>query len=222
MKLSKETLAIIKNYATINTNLLLKPGNKLSTITAGVSTIMSTVDIVESFDKEFPIYDVNEFLGALSLFNDPNLEFSEKFVTIKEGNSSITYFAASMDGMTVPKKDVVFPEAEIKFLLQASTLGNVLKTASLLKATDMAIVGDGINMSLVVTDKKNKTSNSYSYELGSTSLVFRVNIKIDNLKMLSGDYNVDISTKKISRFVSKDIPSLVYYVAIEADSVFEI
>jgi hypothetical protein len=222
MKLSKETLAIIKNYATINTNLLLKPGNKLSTITAGVSTIMSTVNITESFDQDFPIYDVNEFLGALSLFNDPDLTFDEKFVTIKEGNSSIKYFAASMDGMTVPKKDVVFPEAEIKFLLQASTLGNVLKTASLLKATDMAIVGDGINMTLVVTDKKNKTSNSYSYELGSTDLVFRVNIKIDNLKMLSGDYNVDISTKKISRFVSKDIPSLVYYVAIEADSVFEI
>jgi len=222
MKLSKETLAIIKNYATINTNLLLKPGNKLSTITAGVSTIMSTVNIAESFDQDFPIYDVNEFLGALSLFNDPDLTFDEKFVTIKEGNSSIKYFAASMDGMTVPKKDVVFPEAEIKFLLQASTLGNVLKTASLLKATDMAIVGDGINMTLVVTDKKNKTSNSYSYELGSTDLVFRVNIKIDNLKMLSGDYNVDISTKKISRFVSKDIPSLVYYVAIEADSVFEI
>ena len=222
MKLSKETLAIIKNYATINTNLLLKPGNKLSTLTAGVSVVMSTVDITESFDKEFPIYDLNDFLGALSLFNDPDLTFEDKFVTIKEGSSSIKFFAASMDGMTVPKKEIVFPEAEIKFNLPAGVLSNVLKTASLLKATDMAIVGGNGKMSLVVTDEKNKTSSSYSYELGDTTLVFNVNIKIDNLKMLSGDYAVDISTKKITRFTSKDIPSLIYYVAIEADSVFEI
>ena len=88
MKLSKETLAIIKNYASINSNLLIKPGNKLSTIAVG-STILSTSTVTDNFDKEFPIYDVNEFLSALSLFEDPDLEFSDKYVTISQGKGSI-------------------------------------------------------------------------------------------------------------------------------------
>ena len=132
MKLSKETLAIIKNYASINSNLLIKPGNKLSTIAVG-STILSTSTVTDNFDKEFPIYDVNEFLSALSLFEDPDLEFSDKYVTISQGKGSIKYFAAAMEAMVVPKKEIVFPEAEINFTLDAQTYNMILKTAPLLK-----------------------------------------------------------------------------------------
>ena len=220
MKLSKETLSLIKNYASINSNLLIKPGSKLATIAVG-NTIMSSVTVTESFTHQFGIYDVNEFLGALSLFNDPDLEFDEKFVTIKEGSSSIKWFGASESAMVTPKKDITFPEAEITFTLPTAVLNNILKTAPILKATDVSFVGNGSTLSVQVADKKNATSNAYTYELGATNLVFKVNIKIENLKMLGGDYDVSISSKKISMFKSKTVSDLVYYVAVEADSLFE-
>lgn len=218
MKLSKETLSLIKNYASINNNLLFKPGNVLSTIAVS-NTIMSSSTVAETFPNEFGIYDVNEFLAVLSLFEDPDLEFSEKTVAIKQGNSSIKYFAAAPNSIVVPKKEIIFPAAEINFKLEANVLAMILKTAPILKSTDVALLGDGSTINVVVGDKKNATSNAYTYTLGTTTSVFKVNLKIDNLKMVPGDYDVSISSKKISRF--KGDGDLVYYVAIEADSTFE-
>jgi hypothetical protein len=218
MKLSKETLGLIKNYASINNNLLFKPGNILSTIAVS-NTIMSSCTVAETFPSEFGIYDVNEFLAVLSLFEDPDLEFSEKTVAVKQGNSSIKYFAAAPNSIVVPKKEIVFPEAEINFKLEANVLAMILKTAPILKSTDVALLGDGSTINVVVGDKKNATSNAYTYTLGTTTSVFKVNLKIENLKMVPGDYDVSISSKKISRF--KGVGDLVYYVAIEADSTFE-
>lgn len=220
MKLSKETLALIKNYASINSNLLLKAGNKLSTLAVG-NTIMSTVTVAETFPSEFGIYDVNEFLGALSLFDDADLEFSDKYVTMSQGKGSIKYFAAAESAMVVPKKDITFPDAEINFTLDANVYSMILKTAPLLKSSDVSLVGNGSTIAIVVVDKKNQTGNAYNYELGTTTLNFKINLKIDNLKMLPGDYDVSISSKKISRFKAKG-SDLVYYVAVEADSTFEV
>ena len=219
MKLSKETLSLIKNYASINNNLLFKPGNTLSTIAVS-NTIMSSCTVAETFPNEFGIYDVNEFLAVLSLFEDPDLEFSEKTVSIKQGNSSIKYFAAAPNSIVVPKKEIIFPDAEINFKLEASVLAMILKTAPILKSTDVALLGDGSTINVVVGDKKNATSNAYTYTLGTTTSVFKVNLKIENLKMVPGDYDVSISSKKISRFKGA-ANDLVYFVALEADSTFE-
>lgn len=217
MKLSKDTVAIIKNFAGINSNLLLKSGNKLATISAQ-KNVMSDVTVAESF-PDFGIYDLNEFLGAMSLFDDPDLDFSDKYVTISEGGNSIKYFAADASVLTAPQKSITFPESDIDFTLTATMLGMIHKTASVLRSADVAVIGDGSTMSIVVGDKKNATGNSYSANLGPTDKTFQVNLKVENLKMLPGDYQVSISSKKISRFtaVSSD---LVYYVAVEADSTF--
>ena len=88
MKLSKDTLALFKNYASINSNLLLKQGNKLSTISSQ-KNVMSDVTVTESFPVDFGIYDLNEFLGAMSIFEDPELTFDAKVCKITQGNMSI-------------------------------------------------------------------------------------------------------------------------------------
>ena len=218
MKLSKETVGLIKNFAGINSNLLLKSGNKLATISTQKNVMSDTV-VTESFPSDFGIYDLNEFLGAMSLFEDPELEFSDKYVTIKEGGASIKYFAAEIGNLVVPQKAIVFPEAEIEFTLTATMLNMIQKTASVLRATDLQIVGDGSKMVIQVGDKKNATGNTYNAQVGSTDKEFKVNLKVENLKMLPGDYLVSISSKKISRFKATS-SELVYYVAVEADSVF--
>jgi len=218
MKLSKETVGLFKNFAGINSNLLLKQGNKLATISTQKNVMSDTV-VAESFPADFGIYDLNEFLGAMSLFDDPELDFSDKYVTIKEGGASIKYFAAEIGNLVVPQKAIVFPEAEIEFTLTATMLNMIQKTSSVLRATDLQIVGDGSKMVIQVGDKKNATGNTYNAQVGSTDKEFKVNLKVENLKMLPGDYLVSISSKKISRFKATS-SDLVYYVAVEADSVF--
>jgi hypothetical protein len=218
MKLSKETVGLFKNFAGINSNLLLKQGNKLATISTQKNVMSDTV-VTESFPADFGIYDLNEFLGAMSLFEDPELDFSDKFVTIKQGGASIKYFAAEIGNLVVPQKAIVFPEAEIEFTMTATMLNMIQKTSSVLRATDLQIVGDGSKMVIQVGDKKNATGNTYNAQVGSTDKEFKVNLKVENLKMLPGDYLVSISSKKISRFKATS-SELVYYVAVEADSVF--
>ena len=218
MKLSKETVALFKNFAGINSNLLLKNGNKLATISAQ-KNVMADATVGETF-PDFAIYDLNEFLGAMSLFDDPDLTFQDKHVSISQGSMKIKFFAADPSVLTAPQKSITFPEAEINFDISADKLSMIQRTASVLRAADVSIVGDGSTITIVVGDKKNATGNSFSEPVGSTDKTFKVNLKVENLKMLPGDYNVSISSKKISRFKSTS-SDLVYYVAVEADSTFE-
>lgn len=218
MKLSKNTLNLLKNYAAINSNLLLKAGNSLATI-SGQKSIIAEATVEETFPQEFGIYDLNEFLSAYSLFNDPELVFNDKFVTIKEGSSAIKYYSAAAEVLTVPSKSINFPAVDVEFEVSAELLNSILKTASVLRASDVSFIGaDGV-LRLVVADKKNATANSYDVEVGKTDSDFRVNLKVDNLKFIPGSYTVSISSKKISRFKS-NTSDLVYFVAVEADSTF--
>ena len=218
MKLSKDTVNLFKNFASINSNILLKSGNEISTISAQ-KNVMSDTTVTETFPREFGIYDLNEFLGAMSLFDDPELDFQEKYVTIKEGGNSIKYFAADASVLTVPTRKISFPDAEIEFTLTATMLNMIHRTASVLRATDLQIIGDGEKISVQVGDKKNLTGNSYSSHVGNTDKTFQANLKVENMKMLPGDYLVSISSKKISR-VKSTASELVYYVPVEADSTF--
>ena len=219
MKLSKDTVALFKNFASINTNLVLKQGNKLSTISAQ-KNVMADVTVTETF-PDFGIYDLNEFLGAMSLFDDPEIVFEDKFAKITQGNMSIKYYAADTSVLTAPTKAITFPDAEINFELSNHMLTMIHRTASVLRVDDVSIVGSDGKITVVVGDKKNSTGNTFSEPVGETDKTFKVNLKVENLKMIPGDYSVSVSSKKISRFKSSTTSDLVYYVAVEADSSFD-
>lgn len=219
MKLSKETLSVFKNFANINGNLTIKTGNKLTTISAG-KNIMADVTVTESFPSDFGIYDLNEFLGAMSLFDSPDLDFTDKYVSIREGKNSVKYFAANQSVLTVVPNVKQFPTPDIEFDLPGSMLSQILRVSSILRVSDFSVVGDGSTIKVVVGDKANPTGNSYESELGTTDKSFKVNFKVENMKMMSGDYRVSIGGKKISRFQATNQP-LMYYVAIELDSTFD-
>lgn len=216
MKLSKETIALLKNYAGINGNLLLKAGNRLGTVSTQ-KNVMATTSIAETFDADFGIYDLNEFLGAMSLFEDPDLEFTDKFVKISSGRQSIKYFAAEPSVLVVPNKDSLPVEAAVEFTLTADQLNMILKTASVLRATDVSIVGADGKITVNVGDKKNPSANSYSFEIGDDDRNYSVHLRVENLKMLPTDYKVAVSTKRISKFEAVK-GDLTYYVAVESDS----
>jgi hypothetical protein len=219
MKLSKDTLAIFKNFSGINANLTIKRGNKLTTISSG-KNIIADARVSEVFPQDFGIYDLNEFLGAMSLFTDPELDFTDKYVTIREGKNSIKYYGAAAGVLTPVPMIKSFPEVDIEFDLTGAMLSQIQRVSSILKVSDFSVIGDGSTIVVSVGDKSNPTGNSFSSEIGSTDKTFKVNFKVDNLKMMPGDYCVSIGGKKISRFQSTS-QQLTYYVAIELDSTFD-
>lgn len=219
MKLSKETLATFKNFSSINSNLTLKPGSKITTISTG-KNIIAEATVTETFPNDFGIYDLNEFLGAMSLFTDPDLDFQDKYVTISEGKNNVRYFAANQSILTVVPNIKQFPDVDVSFDLSAQMLSQIQRVASILRVSDFSIVGDGTDLSIEVGDKSNPTSNSYKSEIGVTDKTFRCNIKVENMKMAPGDYTVSIGGKKISQFVNNS-QDLKYFVALELDSTFD-
>ena len=215
MKLSNETRVILKNYANINANLLVKTGSKISTMSS-MKNIVSIAELPDKFETEFAIYDLNEWLSAMSLFNDPELEFGENSVRMWEGNQSLKYFYSDPTVVTAPKSDISFPEADATFTLTKDTFNKVLKAASVLDAPDMVLDTDDVGIMLLrVSDRKNDTSNNFSIEVGQGATPNqKFFFKVENLKLLSGDYEVEVSTKGISKFknINKNIE---YFIALE-------
>ena len=215
MKLSNDTRDVLKNYSTINANLLVSSGNKIATMSQ-MKNIVSLATLPDTFENEFAIYDLNEFLSAMSLFDDPELDFGDSSVKISQGGQSLNYFYSDPTVVTTPKSDITMPDPDAVFTLKQSVFNQISKASAVLGGQDMVldVNGEGV-MTLMVSDRKNDTSNSFSVEVGEGATPNqKFYFKVENLKLLSGDYEVKVSSKGISNFknVSKDIQ---YFIALE-------
>jgi len=221
MKLSDETLEILKNFASLNSNILVKPGNTIKTVTP-VKNVMGMAEVKETFEQEFGIWDLNKFLGTVSLFEDPSFSFTEKYVTISGGGSSVKYYYCEPSLLTTVNKELKVPEMVIDFVLTEEQLSELMRAASVLGLNDLSVNSDGGTLNMVVFDKQDPSSNTYTVELGEvpTSDDFDFHFRVDNLKMLPGDYTVSISAKSVSQFESTT-RDLTYYVALESTSRYE-
>ena len=221
MKLSDKTLVILKNFAGINNSILVKRGDSLRTISLA-KNILAEANIKEEFPRDFAIYDLNQFLNGLSLHQKPGLDFeNESYVVIKEGRMRSKYFFADPKVIvTPPEKEITLPSEDVAFTVSTDQLEKLLKAAAIYQLPDLSAVGgDGV-VKLLVRDKKNDTSNDFSIVVGETDATFSLNFKVENIKILPGTYDVVMSKKLLSRFVSKDY-NLKYYIALEPDSTFE-
>jgi len=220
MKLSDKTLSVLKNFSTINQSILFKQGSKLRTISV-MKNILAEATITEEIPKDFGIYDLNQFLNGLSLHQSPELDFvNNGHVVIKEGRMRSKYFFADPNVIiTPPDKAIDLPTEDVAFELSTDQLDKLLKAAAIYQLADLAVEGgDGV-VKLLVRDKKNDTSNSFSVTVGETDKVFSFNFKVENIKILPGTYDVAVSSKLLSRFTSKN-QDLTYYIALEPDSTF--
>ena len=221
MKISEETRSILKNFATINSGIKVSAGNQLQTI-SNMKNILATANVPETFSQEFSIYYLVEFLGAVSLLDNPDFNFNDNSLSISDTDTSMTYFYASEGMVTSPDKMITMPDAEIKIDLSSTLLNELQKAASVLGVNDLILESDGTNIKLVVTDKKNTTSNTFSRIVGEGNGVsFTMNFKIENLKILDGNYEVFVSSKGISNFKNKDV-DLEYFIALEPDSKYNV
>ena len=221
MKLSESTLSLLKNFSTINQSILFKQGNRLRTISV-MKNILAEATIGEDLPKDFGIYDLNQFLNGLALHNNPELDFEdESSVIIKEGRSRSKYFFADPNVIiTPPEKSITLPDESVSFELSTDQLDKLLKAAAIYQLADLSVVGGEGVVKVLVRDKKNETSNDFSIIVGETDTTFSFNFKVENIKILPGNYEVVCSQKNLSRFTSKN-QDLTYFIALEPDSTFE-
>jgi len=187
-----------------------------------MKNILAEAEISEKFDSEFAIYDLPEFLRAVELFQKPSLNFNGgSNVQIADNNSkqSIKYFFADKSVIVAPTKNITMPDKEVTFTLKKDDFARLQKGVTTLNLPDVALKGDGKSITLVATDKKNKSSNDYSISVGETNKTFTAYFKAENFKMVSDDYDVAISKQKISHFVNRNKP-IQYWIALEPDSEF--
>ncbi|QZI94506.1 sliding clamp-like protein [Methylophilales phage Melnitz EXVC044M] len=217
MQLSNDTRDVLKNFSSINQNLLVKSGNVINTMSA-MKNIVAKATIPDTFDNEFAIYDLNEFLSAMSLFKSPTLDFGEQSVRLNEegGGSSLKYFFSDPSVVTTPKTEITMPSVDVEFTFTQDTFNAISKASAVLGVPDVVLKGTaGGDIQLTVTDRKNETSNDFSIKVGDNSPTdFTYFFKVENLKLLGGDYKVQVSSKGISHF-SHVNKSVEYFIALE-------
>ena len=224
MKLSSHTTSVLKNFSTINQNLVIKEGKEITTMSA-MKNIVARAEVEEEFPQEVAIYDLNEFLSALSLFKSPNLQFQDTYVNITEENNpktSLKYFYSDPSVVTTPSKMITMPSNEVTFTLESATLSNITKAAAVIGSADLVLENSSGTPSLTVKDKKNDTANSYSMGVetkgeGNFSFFF----KVENLKLIDGKYNVEVSSKNISHMKNESTP-IEYWIALEPESNYSV
>ena len=221
MKISEETIEVLKNFSTINQNLLIKQGNVLTTMSS-MKNIMAKATVKEDFPQEVAIYDLNEFLQAISIFQKPEFDFQDNYVLLSEENSkskSLKYFYSDPSVITSPTKEIKMPQSEVEFEFKNETFKEVTRASAVLGVPDMLLNGTG---ALSVTDKKNDASNNFSVDVSPTGTGnYKFYFKVENLKILSGDYDVKISSKNISNFVNKN-KDIQYWIALEPESTYSV
>ncbi len=219
MKLSENTLAILKNFSSINPSLLVRPGNMITTMLPS-KTIFAKAVVEESFPQQFAVYDMSKFLGVLSLFKEPEIDFGEKSMKISSGKNS-TSFTYADPSMIIhpPDKEIAFPDHAVEFNMTAEDHQKVVRASGVLQVPDVVVEGRDGKIYLSAMDTKTPALDKFSIEVGETPMRFSVVFKADIfIKLISKDYTVKINRKGITKF---ETDGLLYFVAAEANSHFE-
>jgi len=225
MKLETETLDIFKNFAVINPSLLVKAGDVVKTISLS-KAVIARAKLPQKFDSDFAIYDLSNFISAMSMFDNPDLQFdNDKFVTISDDERSalIRYFFTETDMLILPpEKEMEIPKTNIKFRITKENLANIIKAVSVLSLPEIMIVGDGENVSIQAVNPKSNLSNFYKKVIASSNADFQVYFKVENFRLISNDYDVSIapSTSKHPGVAHFSGPGVEYWMVAEAHSRF--
>jgi|TARA_B100001094_G_scaffold3592_3_gene3258 hypothetical protein len=221
MKLSEKTIDLLENFSSINQSILVKKGSKLRTISV-MKNILAEAEVDENFEKDFGIYDLPQFLNGVNLMNDPDIDLrNESYMILREGNTTKVKFAFADPNVIIspPEKGIELPNSDVSFQLDSIQLQKLLKASSIYQLPDLAAVGNAKNITLTVRDKKNDNSNEFALVVGETDSIFEFNFKIENIKLIPGSYEVQISRKNLAKFTNSKY-NLDYFIALEPDSTY--
>jgi len=216
MKLSNETLTVLKNFSSINQGIQFKQGKKLSTVSSS-KTVLATANLKDDFPKEFCIYDLNEFLSVQGLYKDCEIDFTESDVIFKSGKRSGNYRMTAKEMIvTPPEKEINLPSVDCEFTLTAEDYDAIMKASSILSSPNIAVKSDGETINVVSFDASNDAAHTNTVEVGEgNGKKYSIVFKTENIKLISGTYDVKISFKGIGHFKNTK-EDIQYWIAFEA------
>lgn len=227
MILSQNTIKTLQNFATINPNIVVEKDSSVLKTVSEAKNIMAQAETEDIFDEGFGIFDLNEFLSAVSIIPSPTFTFGSEYINIESTTTkaSIKYFCANPSILTYPKSTINDPEYEVSLTLTTENLASIKKAASVLSHDRFSFVkeADSHDVFVQVSDVSNKSSNAYREAVGlvEDDSSFSFNFLISNLKLLPGQYNIELSSKFISKWSivpDNTKPDIVYWLAIETSS----
>lgn len=223
MEISTDTANVLKNFANINSNIIIRPGNCIMTMSEA-KNVLGLAMVAETFDKEVGIYDLHEFLNAFALVDRPSVRFDDKYMLIggNSGRTMIKYYYSDPDMLTSPTKPITMPSTEVTFWLDQGTLASLKRAASVFGHSQLAIEPNNGSIKLSVVDPDNSTANEFSIDVDGVygdNASFKFILNISNLKMIPDDYHVAISSQLISEFSTSE-GNLKYWVALEKSSTY--
>ena len=217
MKLSENTINVLKNFSTINPSILFNSGNVLKTISP-VKTVYARAVVEEDFPRDFAIYDLPKMLGALSIFKDPELTFEEKFLTISEGRQKVQFkYADPSMIVAAPSKEVQLPSNNVQFTISSESFQRMMRSLGILSLPEVAISGQDGVVYMKAVNSKETGSDNFSIEVGETDQIFNAVFKAENLKLMNKDYSVTLSFKGLAEF---NADNLTYFTPCESHSKF--
>ena len=221
MKLSENTKTILRNFCEINQSLYVKEGNTLRTI-SGMKNILAEAKVPESFPRDFALYDLGQFLGGLSaqIYEDPEFDFTaDTYLGINDGHTKVKYFYCDPSLIVAPpEKSIEMPEVAATFDVTLNQWTRIKKASNVYSLPDLCLEANGTELKLIVRDKKNDTSNTYAVVVGQTDKEFEYNFKMENVRIIPGNYRVEVTENLLSKWTNNN-GDLLYYIAMEPDQV---
>jgi hypothetical protein len=216
MKLNERTLTVLKNFAGINSGVVLRKG-KIQKTMSPEQTILVEAHLEDDLPEVFGIYDLNQFLGNVTTLSSPDMVFTENSVVMNDGELSLNYYSCSTNLIISPPegKDLVMKDADVTFDLSQATLQKMLKLAAMNNLPNISVIGKGGELRLQTHEVKNDTSNFASIKIDDyVGNDFNVSFKTENLKLIPDDYEVQIKVGGFSSFTNKT-KTLKYFIAME-------
>jgi hypothetical protein len=217
MKLTKKTLNLLENFASISDSILIQPGNKIKTMSSSKSLLV-TAEVEEEFPQELPIYSLTKFLSLVKCVEKPQLTFDENTIFISNDEDTIEFRLSDKTIIqTPPNKSIELPTEDVELEVSTQQFDKCQKVARTMQHKHLAFVGDGENVWLKVLDKNNSGSDTFKTKVGETDKTFTAFVLLDNLKFQTGYYDLVMCKKNIMKLVSHH-ENVHYFVALEPDS----
>ena len=217
MQISNETIQVLKNFAMVNSNILIRKGKSLSTISTA-KNIFAKADVAEDFPQEVAIYDLNSLLALLTLMENQNVEFGEKSLIIEKNGGKFEYFYSSPNVIVAAPDKSIDVDNHYQFKLSAEEVNMITKAAAITGAPTISVSSKEGSVTLTVGDKKNDTSNTYKANIGKSENDFDCHMAVENFKIIPDAYSITISKKKVFHF-KHETKNIEYFIAMEPDSV---
>ena len=217
MQISNETIQLLKNFAAVNSNILIRKGKTLSTISTA-KNIFAKATVAEDFPVEVAVYDLNSLLALLTLMENQDVEFGEKSLTISKNNGKFEYFYSNASVIVAAPDKSIEIDNHFQFQLSAEDVNMIMKAANITAAPTISVIAKDGTVVLTIGDKKNDTANTYKKTIGASDDAFECHMSVDNFKIVPDAYTVTVSKKKLFHF-QHATKAIEYFIAMEPDSV---